>query len=333
MTGWLTPPPPWAAYCALMAYRIVALDKRPGVRPVGIGETLRQALAKLVMRAAGKQAKTACGNLQMCAGLEAGIERATHAIGQSRVERLQARIFKEEGVGDAVAEDPEEVGGEVAVGFNNLIIETAGSQEEVEEGLAVALYMEVDVDRGSEGEEGGVGTQRALGDLEFLTQEVEPSRTTLVDARNGFNDMSHLMMLCTVRHRWPARARYAFNCYKDWAQLLLRQPGELLVTILSREGVTQGDPLSLVLYGVTLVPLAEDLQAADPWLLSPFYADDAAFDGLARRSAQLIKMLMRRGPERGYFPEPAKSLCILDTPGQEEAAKREFDVEGLNGHL
>ena len=63
--------PPWAAYCALMACRLMALDKRPGVRPVGIGETLCRALAKLVMRAAGYQAKTACRNLHMCAGLEA----------------------------------------------------------------------------------------------------------------------------------------------------------------------------------------------------------------------------------------------------------------------
>ena len=53
--------PPWAAYRALMACRLVALDKRPGVRPVVIGETLRRTLAKLVMRAAGEQAKTACG--------------------------------------------------------------------------------------------------------------------------------------------------------------------------------------------------------------------------------------------------------------------------------
>ena len=57
--------PPLAAYCALMACRLVALDKRPGVHPVGIGETLRRALAKIVMRLAGEQAKTACGNLQL----------------------------------------------------------------------------------------------------------------------------------------------------------------------------------------------------------------------------------------------------------------------------
>ena len=46
-----------------------------------IGETLRWALDKLVMRAAGDRAKMACGNFQLCAGLEDGIEGATHAVG------------------------------------------------------------------------------------------------------------------------------------------------------------------------------------------------------------------------------------------------------------
>ena len=90
-----------------------------------------------------------------------------------------------------------------------------------------------------------------------------------------------MAMLWTVRHRWPAVARFTFNCYKHWAQLLLRQPGELIVTILSREGVSLGDPLSMVLYWITLVPLAEEPRAADPGLLSPFYTDDVAFDGSA----------------------------------------------------
>ena len=67
----------------------------------------------------------------------------------------------------------------------------------------------------------------------------------------------------------------------------------------------------------------------DLGLLSPFYADDAALDGSARRSTQLLKLLIKRGPDQGYFPDPDKSLFISDTPGQEEAAKREFAKEGL----
>ena len=51
---------------------------------------------------------------------------------------------------------------------------------------------------------------------------------------------------------------------------------------MSPEGVTQGDPLLMVLYGITLAPLAEELRAAESGILSPFYVDDAAFDGSAR---------------------------------------------------
>ena len=63
--------------------------------------------------------------------------------------------------------------------------------------------------------------------------------------------------------------------------LLLRQPGEPPVTILSREGVPQCDPLSMILYVITLVPLAEELRPADPGIILPFYVDDAEFDGSA----------------------------------------------------
>ena len=34
----------------------------------------------------------------------------------------------------------------------------------------------------------------------------------------------------------------------------------------------------MVLYGITLFPLAEELRVADPGLLLPFYVDDAVFD-------------------------------------------------------
>ena len=61
----------------------------------------------------------------------------------------------------------------------------------------------------------------------------------------------------------------------------------------------------------------------------PFYVGDAEFDGLARLSAQILKLLMERGPDWEYFTKPAKSLFILDTSGQDASARREFTAEGL----
>ena len=89
--------------------------------------------------------------------------------------------------------------------------------------------MDIDGDVEDEGvgkgEKEGAGSLQALGALEFLTQDAELSETTLVDARNGFKELSWLAMLWTVRHRWPVGARFSFNCYRHWAQLLLHQPG------------------------------------------------------------------------------------------------------------
>ena len=85
----------------------------------------------------------------------------------------------------------------------------------------------------------------------------------------------------------------------------------------------------MVFYGITLVPLAEELRAADPGFLSPFYEDDAASDSLERQSSQLLKLLIERGLYRGYLPKPAKSLFISDTLDQEEGTRREFVAEGL----
>ena len=169
---------------------------------------------------------------------------------------MRKRREETEDEASAEAEEEEEGSGGVAGLLNNLNIETAGTEEEASEGLTEALRMEVEEEGASEGEEEGGGTLQALRSLEFLTQEAEPSGTPLIDAHNRFKEMSRLAMLWTVRHQLLAGARFKFNCYTHWAQLLLRHPGKLTLTILSREGFTQGDPFSMVMYGITLVPLA-----------------------------------------------------------------------------
>jgi hypothetical protein len=73
--------PLWAAYCALRSGRLVALDKCPGVRPIGIGESFMCPSSKCVLFVAGGESKESCGVDQLSAGLEAGIKGAIHATG------------------------------------------------------------------------------------------------------------------------------------------------------------------------------------------------------------------------------------------------------------
>ena len=114
-----------------------------------------------------------------------------------------------------------------------------------------------------------------------------------------------------------------------WPSFYYISRGGASVTLLRQEEVTQVDPLYMVLYGITIIPLEEDLRAADPGLLTPLYTDGAAFDGLAWRSAQLLKLLMERGSDGGYLSDPDKSLLIVDFLDKEEAVKRKFVAEGI----
>ena len=71
--------PPWAAYCAMMSGRLIALDKIPGIKPVGIGETWRRLLEKCLLRVTGKEAKAACRMEQLTGGGRSGKLGAIHA--------------------------------------------------------------------------------------------------------------------------------------------------------------------------------------------------------------------------------------------------------------
>ena len=41
---------PWVDYCAFMSGRLIALDKQPGVRLVGVGETGQRFFANIVLK-------------------------------------------------------------------------------------------------------------------------------------------------------------------------------------------------------------------------------------------------------------------------------------------
>ena len=67
---------------ALVASRLIPLNKCPGVRPIGVGEVPRRIIAKAVLRIIGRDIEEAVCPLQVCAGREGGCEAAIHAMSQ-----------------------------------------------------------------------------------------------------------------------------------------------------------------------------------------------------------------------------------------------------------
>ena len=60
----------------------MALDKCPGIRPIGIGETLCCLISCTVAHIVKKDMKQAAGPLQLSAGHESGCEAAIHALNE-----------------------------------------------------------------------------------------------------------------------------------------------------------------------------------------------------------------------------------------------------------
>jgi len=49
-----------------------------------------------------------------------------------------------------------------------------------------------------------------------------------------------------------------------------------------------------------------------PNTLQAWYADDSAFGGMAPDIAAAMRMILEKGPMRGYFHEPSKSILICN---------------------
>ena len=68
---------------ALVSCRLLALDKNPGVQPIGVGETPRRIIAKAILMVIRDDILEVAGTQQLCAGQSAGAEAAIHAVRES----------------------------------------------------------------------------------------------------------------------------------------------------------------------------------------------------------------------------------------------------------
>lgn len=65
---------------AFVACRLIPLNKCPGLRPIGIGETFRRIISKSIAAVVKDDICQCVGSLQVCAGQDGGSEAAIHAM-------------------------------------------------------------------------------------------------------------------------------------------------------------------------------------------------------------------------------------------------------------
>ena len=77
-----------------LACRLIALDKCPGVRPIGIRDTARRIIAKAVLAVIREDVQDAAGSAQLCAGQISGCEAAVHSVRESfQLEDTEAALL------------------------------------------------------------------------------------------------------------------------------------------------------------------------------------------------------------------------------------------------
>ena len=146
----------------------------------------------------------------------------------------------------------------------------------------------------------------------------------LIDASNAFNALNRTAALHNIRVLCPTIAAYAINTYRRAARLFVTGGKELR----SEEGTTQGDPLAMSLYAISLQPLISRLQISSE-AKQCWFADDATGSGSFEDLKKWWDELLHSGPALGYFPN-AKKCWLITKPEREEAAKEVFGETMIN---
>ena len=79
----------------------------------------------------------------------------------------------------------------------------------------------------------------------------------------------------------------------------------------SKEGVTQWDLLTMIAYGIGVLPLIRVLRSDHPQVSQPWYADYAGAGGKFGDILAHFRDLQLKGPAQRYFPEPTKSILVV----------------------
>ena len=168
------------------------------------------------------------------------------------------------------------------------------------------------------------GSEAAIHAMHAIFEADDMDAVLLIDASNAFNALNRAISLHNIRVLCPVIAAYAINTYRKLARLFITGGKE----IVSAEGTTQGDPLAMALYALSVQPLITSLQAASS-TKQCWFADDACGAGSVLEIKKWWDVLNNLGPVFGYFPNP-KKCWIISKPDKEASVKEVFKDTAVN---
>ena len=154
----------------------------------------------------------------------------------------------------------------------------------------------------------------------FLDQGTEAA--LLVDATNAFNSINRQSALHNINVMCPPLAQVLINTYRHPVRLFITGSGE----ISSTEGTTQGDPLAMAMYAITIKPLITKLKESCPDVKQAWYADDATGASTCSNLRSWWDELSRFGPLFGYHPNPSKTYLVVKEEHKENATQAFADT-------
>lgn len=168
------------------------------------------------------------------------------------------------------------------------------------------------------------GSEAAIHAMHTIFESDETDAVLLIDASNAFNSLNRAAALHNVRVLCPIIAVYAINTYRLSSRLFITGGQE----IPSAEGTTQGDPLAMGLYALSMQPLITGLQGACE-IKQCWFADDASGAGSVSDIKKWWDTLSTIGPDFGYFPK-AKKCWVITKPDKEDLVKEAFKETAVN---
>ena len=99
------------------------------------------------------------------------------------------------------------------------------------------------------GQEAGI--EAAIYSMNMMYEDENTDVILLVDAINAFNSLNRQSFLHNISYLCPSIAIFVKNCYSTPSRLFIVGGTE----ITSREGTTQGDPVSVAIYDIGVTPL------------------------------------------------------------------------------